>query len=189
MNIKSIAKYIKPFAFAGVLVFSVGCTEDAKEEAQPVTNNSKENIRTLFHEKFDGPNEELEQIWNELNDDDSLDKEKLDKYSKKLDAYYEDNVFPLYHDGMDEQAVRYVALEHLRSSHANGYELHIKDINLKESEKTKNSFNYSIEIEKLKDGSVRKTIKLRGLINTNEEQRITRIRYHNQEELFNALKN
>lgn len=54
MNIKKIKKYFKPVVLSGFLLMSVGCAECSGEEM-----GSKEHIRAIFQEEFNGPDKEL----------------------------------------------------------------------------------------------------------------------------------
>jgi len=188
IDMKKIAKYLKLVVLSGILLLSVGCTDSGEEGVNASESESVQNIRAVLQEKFDGPNEELGKIWDGISPE-PFDKEQFKKYAKKLDEYYDENVIPLYFERADEGAIKGAALSHLNRAHSNGYELEVKDITIEESETTENSFNYTVEIAYTKDKSNdSKTINLRGLINTNEEGKIVKIRYHNQGELLDALR-
>jgi len=186
MSIKKVMKYFKIFVLFGVLLMSVGCTEKSSEEM-----GSAEHIQAVLHEEFNGPGEELKRIWDEL---DSLDRdalEKKEKYAKKYRNYVDENLQPHYDlpDGHSDLYLIANAYNHLRQAHANGYELKIKDITIEESEKTKNSYSFTMEVSYAKEGSKQsKTLSLKGLMNTNEKGKIIRAIYHNDDELEDALR-
>jgi len=175
---KKIAKYFRLTALIGILLLSLGCTEDSNEESISVGKNSAENIRALLQEKFNGPNEKLGKIWDGLNPNNP---KKQQKYEKKLDEYIEENIEPYYSERLYDPRTATYPYRHLHSAHKSGYELKVEDITIRESEDSKDSYDFTVVLKKF-GGSDNKTITLQGAIKMNEEGKIIEFSYSNDQE-------
>jgi len=190
MNMKTVTKYFKPIALSGMLLLSVGCTEDSSEETTKTTESeSVQNIQAVLNEEFNGPDEELEEIWDGLYSD-GVDKEKFKKYAKKYSDYIEENIQPHYNvtNEEDDNPLIGQAYNYLRHADAFNYELRVEGTTIEKSERNKNSYNFTVNVSYSKNETDdSKTVHIRGLMNTNEEGKITRDIYHNDRELKDAL--
>ena len=182
-------KYIMLFAVLGILVVAVSFFDFGEKTANLTVDESERNIRGFINETLAGPNEDLIEIWEvypKLDKDNMEEFEKqLQNYNKKLEKYLEENLKPFISERSYNVGGNY---DFLKQAHSNGYKLNVQDITVEESEKTEDSYNITAEIDYTKEGNKDpNTITLRGLMNTNEEDKVDRIIYHNYQELDVAL--
>jgi len=182
MNFNKFAKYFRPVAVLGILLLSVGCTEESSKETTKTTESeSVQNIRAVLNEQLNGPDEELQKITEGLGSGD------IEKFSKKRSEYLEENFKPYVSDRFYENYVIKQNMAYSFIVFANG-KVKVEDISIEESESTENSFNFTADVSYMKHGE-RKTINASGIMNTNEEGKVVRILYHNPSELKNTLSN
>ncbi|WP_226577378.1 hypothetical protein [Halobacillus litoralis] len=186
MNMKRVRKGFIPFLILGILLISAGCSNTEKEAAIKVGNDSESNIRKVLNEIFNGPGEELEEIYDDLNPG---NKEEYERSIKTLDEYIQVNLKPYFSEeatGQDGDLVE--SYNYLHASHKHGYELNIHDITIEESRTAENSYSFTVEVTAVKNGRKdRKTIPVRGVIQTNEEGKMTDISYSNDRELLYVI--
>ncbi|KGX85102.1 hypothetical protein [Pontibacillus marinus] len=189
---KRITKHFKSIALSGILLFSVGCT-DSNEESKSVNpqeeSESVQNIRSILQEELNGPNEELDSIWDGLHSAE-FGSEKYKEYFEKRGEYIKEHFKPYVSKRFYEAyAIKSnMANRFLRDAYRNGYELNVEDIMIKESETTENSYNFTVDVSYVKDGNNDpQTIQVKGLMNTNEEGKVVRIHLHNSSELDYAI--
>lgn len=172
---EKLTKYFKPIALIGILLLSVGCIEKSKEDSESI-----KNIRAILQKEFNGPSRDQEKILYPHED--------LEKYVKRLSEYNKENLKPYLSERFFEHYVKANgALRFLRAAYPD-YELKAEDITIKESERTENSYSFTVQVSYTKNGSNdSKTLNASGIINTNEEGKIVRIHHHDYLEFYEAL--
>ncbi|MCT2534903.1 hypothetical protein NC661_17785 [Aquibacillus koreensis] len=179
--------YVKRLLHAGLLVaalcaffLTIYVTTDQKNlnEAniplEQINDNNVRTIHTYLEKEFTGPGQELSDI--------------LDQglYSVELERYLEENYDDLVAD-LEQMINRNYVLSFLRAAHTEGYQLQPKDINIQQIEDTKNDvYNYEVEVEYSKNNEAN-TATVTGVINLNENGKISLIRRMDGLELFEGL--
>ncbi|MGP4077390.1 hypothetical protein [Halobacillus sp. K22] len=205
MNLKKMMKYLKPIVLFS-LVLAIGCSNSgsggdsssssAEENNSTVSttevgNNSsssneensegsesKQNIRTVLQNIFNGPNEKQEKIFSSSE----LGKEKS---LEKLVEFREENIKPYVSENLYEGMINTNgATIPLRMAHPD-YKLKTEDIMIEAQE---NYYKFTVKVtytNNKNDDST--TMEVRGHAQTNEEGKVSSINYNNLEELLSSL--
>ncbi|MCF6136473.1 hypothetical protein [Pseudalkalibacillus berkeleyi] len=162
--------FIKKFAIiAVVFIFVVGCS----------TSKDQEHIQTIqayLENEFNGPNEKLSKI---------LDQEGA--YPPELEAYMKKHYDPLVAD-LEKMVNTNNALLFLRFAHGGGYQLQSKSIVIQKVDQTDQyAYNYEVELEYSRNDQTN-TATVTGVININDDGKITLIRNVNDDGLLENMR-
>ncbi|PFG12341.1 DUF4367 domain-containing protein [Bacillus sp. es.036] len=151
-----------------VLIITAGCasnqpaSENTEEE-----NTTKDDVTTVLEQIFSGPDEELTQIYEE------------EKY-EEVSTYYMDKFNSYFTEDYMESAMNNDLLNSFhRKAYGNGVEMAIGTINVVQSEDTATAYDFDIQVN-VSNGQ---TADVSGRVNTNEEGKITQIRYMDPQSL------
>ncbi|WP_226658879.1 DUF4367 domain-containing protein [Guptibacillus hwajinpoensis] len=155
-----------------MLILTAGCasnqsaSENMKEE-----NTTEDDVTTVLKRIFSGPDEELAQLYKE------------EEY-EKVSNYYMDHFKPYFTEKSMEHAVNTNLLNsfHLKAF-GKGVEMTIGTINVQQSEDTTTAYDFEIQVN-VSNGQ---TADVSGRVNTNDEGKITQIRYMDSQSLPHAF--
>ena len=149
-------------------ILTAGCasnqssSENTKEE-----NTTKDDVTTVLKQIFSGPDEELTTIYEE------------EEY-EEVSTYYMDKFKPYFTEDSMEGAMDTNLLNSFhRKAYGNGVEMAIGTINVEQSEDTTTAYDFEIQVN-VSNGQ---SADVSGRVNTNEEGKITRIRYMDTQSL------
>ncbi|WP_273853526.1 DUF4367 domain-containing protein [Guptibacillus spartinae] len=162
----------KILLIAIMLIVTAGCasnqsaSENTKEE-----NTPKDDVTTVLNQIFSGPDEELAQLYKE------------EEY-EEVSNYYINNFKPYFTEDYMEHAMNTNLLNsfHLKAF-GKGVEMSIGKINVEQSEDTATAYDFDIQVN-VSNGQ---TADVSGRVNTNEEGKITQIRYMDPQSLSYAF--
>ncbi|UOR12815.1 hypothetical protein [Halobacillus amylolyticus] len=177
---EKITKYFKFFVLSGIILFTVGCTNSEETGNSAEKSEGEQNVRAVLEKIFTGPNEEQEEILQGSIED-------LDKYAKRLSEYQE-TFKPYTTEKFFEGFVNTNgALKFLQMAHPN-YELKVDEITLEERESNEGDYDFTVKVSYTnKESDESETMNVEGRAYTNEDGKLTSIRYMNFEEVRDAL--
>ncbi|MBB6451692.1 hypothetical protein HNQ94_000113 [Salirhabdus euzebyi] len=145
------------------------------DQANPTPlDENKKTIQTYLEKEFTGPNEELSNI---------LDNGII---SPEFNAYREETYGDLVANFKNMVNLNHI-LVFLIDAHMNGYQLNPKTIDIQEIEDTQNNvYNYKVEVEYSKGNQVN-TATVTGIINLDENGKISMIRKMDGRELLEKI--
>ncbi|MGP4070774.1 hypothetical protein [Halobacillus sp. B29] len=141
----------------------------AEEENSEISNSDEgvegeETVRTYLKNELTGPDEELEQALSESND------AVLDYVNEHYKSLFTEDNFETFIN-------KYYVMVWLPSAYDLGYELEPIDIQTEKVEDIENdAYHFEVEVQYSKDGEVG-TANVTGRINTNDQGKITVIRF------------
>ncbi len=187
-------KYLLPFMMLGILLLVVGCTnseetgnssEDSENQSVDKLEEAQENIKTVLKNTFTGPSNEQQEIMFRGEEED------IEEFAEKLSEYQEENFKPYvteryYENGIVKSngAIGFLVVAHPK------YILAVDEVTLEEREAKEGDYDFNVKVtytNKEKDKS--ETMNVEGTASTNEEGKITSIRYLHAEEFRDALRN
>ncbi|MYL65159.1 hypothetical protein GLW07_17515 [Bacillus hwajinpoensis] len=190
---KKMKKFFLPFMILGILLLAVGCanseeTGNSSGGSEPKVDKSKEaqeNIKTVLENTFTGPNNEQQEILFKGADED------IEKYAEKLTEYREKNFKPymserFYENGIvnTNGAIGFLVIAYPK------YILTVDDITLEEREAKEGDYDFNVKVTYTnKENEESETMNVEGTASTNDEGKITSIRYLHAEEFRDALRN
>ncbi|RWZ60661.1 hypothetical protein EQV77_05040 [Halobacillus fulvus] len=179
---KSMLVCGKFIALIGLLLLSVGCTENNKASEL----GSEDHIRAVVNEEFNGPNEQLNEIFTNL---DPNQWEQCEKSMQKLEEYIQKNLKPHYSEQeYDAEEALNSSYHFVHTAHHHGYEIEVKDLNVEESRTTPDTYDFTATVAYTYTASNQtKTMDVMGTADTSEDGKITGLDYWNDQELMNAL--
>lgn len=189
---KTIKKNFLPFMLLGILLLAIGCTnseetgnssEGSEIESVDKSKEAQENIQTVLENMFTGPNEEQEILLKGAGDD-------IEKFSQNLSVYREENFKPYMTERFYENGIVNTngALGFLFIAYPK-YILAVDEITLEEREAKEGDYNFNVKITYTnKENDESETTNVEGTASTNEEGKITSIRYLHAEEFRDALR-
>lgn len=151
-----------------VLIITAGCASNqSASENMEEENTTKDDVTTVLEQIFSGPDEELTQIYEE------------EKY-EEVSTYYMDKFNSYFTEDYMESAMNTNLLNsfHLKA-YGNGVEMAIGTINVEQSEDKATAYDFDIQVN-VSNGQ---TADVSGRVNTNEEGKITQIRYMDPQSL------
>ncbi|MCA0986504.1 hypothetical protein [Guptibacillus algicola] len=178
--------YLLLFMLLGTLVLAVGCTnsnssEESDKKSQGQNEEAKTNVRSVLEKIFTGPNEEQVKLLDPTGD--------MEEYNKKLTNYYQEDFKPHMSDAFYESHIIKLngAIRFLQAAYPK-YILEVNEITLEEREAKEGDYHFNVEVTYTnKDSDERDTMNIEGTASTNEEGKITSIRYTNDEEFRDYL--
>ncbi|WP_163527285.1 DUF4367 domain-containing protein [Halobacillus ihumii] len=164
---------IKKIIFIAITIFiTAGCTstqssgEDTKKE-----NTTKDDVTKVLEQMFSGPDEELTQLYEK------------DNYEEIIN-YYMTQFEPYFTEEYMDHAVKTNLLNSFhQKAYGNDVNMDIGNMSIEQSEDTKNAYDFEIQV----DVSNGQSADVSGRVNTNEEGKITQIRYIDIKSLSNAF--
>ncbi|MCA0970672.1 hypothetical protein LCM20_08740 [Halobacillus litoralis] len=208
---KTFTRTFLLMALTAVLILAAGCTtaedegvsanesvndqentNESADEADPTDSTestedaSEENIRTVLQNLLTGPDNQLQEA-NESFE--SADEENFEQAAEKRVQYYKEKFKPYMSERLFENFMNTNGGEvFLLTAYRNDYQIKAETITFEESEETEGSYNFTVEASYKKgESSESETVEVRGLINTNDEGKVTRVHYYNPEDLRSAL--
>jgi len=190
---KKIKKYFLPFMMLGIFLLAVGCTnseetgnssEGNENESVDKSKEAQENIKTVLENIFTGPNDEQQEILFKGADED------IEKYAEKLTEYREENFKPYMSERFYENGIVNTngAIGFLVIAYPT-YILAVDEITLEEREAKEGDYHFNVTVTYTnKENNKSETTNVEGTASTNEEGKITSIRYMNAEEFRDALR-
>jgi hypothetical protein len=191
---KKIKKYFLPFMLLGILLLAVGCTnseetgdssEGNENESVDKSKEAQENIKTVLENTFTGPtNEEQEALLNGAGGD-------IEKYTENLTDYREENFKPYMSERFYKSNIVNTngALRFLYMADPK-YILTVDETTLEEREAKEGDYDFNVKVVYTnRENDKSETMNVEGTASTNEEGKITSIRYLNNEEFRKALEN
>jgi hypothetical protein len=181
---KKFYNYFKPLLLLGILLLAGGCTNSEEAGNRSEASESEQNVRTFLQNVFTGPNEEQENLLELMYDG------ELEKHEEEFAEYIQEHFKPYLSERFLENYVVLSngALRFVQRAYPD-YVLEVEDISLEEKEGVEGGYIFTVKVSytnKESDKSV--TVDVEGNIYTNEEGKITSIRYMDDvEELQNAL--
>ena len=185
-------KYFMPLMLLGILLLAVGCTnpeetgnssEGSENESVDKSKEAQENVKTVLENLLNGPNEEQEKILNHGED--------VEEYSENLTDYQDENFKPYMSDNFYESYIIKLngAIDFLHVAYP-VYMMKVDEIILEEREAKEGDYEFDVKVVYTnKENDESETMTLEGTASTNQEGKITSIRYMNAEEFRDALRN
>ncbi len=188
---KKIKKFFLSFMILAILLAAVGCanseeTGNSSGGSEPKVDKSKEaqeNIKTVLENTFTGPNNEQQEILFKGADED------IEKYAETLTDYREENFKPYVSDDFyDNDIVKLSGgIRFLQAAHPN-YMLKVEEVALEEDDK-EGEYDFKVKVTYTKkENDESETMDVEGTASTNEEGDVKDIRYINDEEFRDALR-
>ncbi len=155
------------------MLLAVGCTNsDASGKENEIQDKSKQNIQTVLKNIFTGPTEEQVK---------ALYSGKQELFSE----YHQENFKPYLSDRFYENFVNGVGAFMYVNAANPDYVLEVNDIKIEEGE---NYYEFNVKVSWTnKQSDESETLNVKGHAQTNEEGKVTSIKYINPEELLTAL--
>ncbi|WP_283152699.1 hypothetical protein [Guptibacillus hwajinpoensis] len=183
---KTIKKYFLPFMMLGILLIAVGCanseeTGNSSKGSELKVDKSKEaqeNIQTVLGNMFTGPNGEQENML-----------ESNGEMAENLTDYREEYFKPYVTDDFYENDIVKLSggVRFLQAAHPN-YMLKVEEVALEEDDK-EGEYDFKMKVTYTnKENDESKTMDVEGMASTNEEGKVKDIRYINDEEFRDALR-
>ncbi len=190
---KTIKKFFLPFMMLGILLLAVGCanseetdnssnsSEGSENESESAENSqeAQENIQTVLENMFTGPNEEQGNMF-ESNEDmaENLTEFREEKFKPYVtDDFYENDIVKL------SGGVRF-----LLAAHPN-YMLEVGEVTLDENEDKEGEYDFKVKVTSTnKEDDQSETMTVEGTASTNEEGKVKDIRFMNDEDFRDALR-
>ncbi|WP_085993376.1 hypothetical protein [Oceanobacillus senegalensis] len=150
------------------LLLMMGCTENTESENQ---DENRRTIETVLQKNLNGPDEELEQIWNDMEGEEGI----------IAFGQYEENRYKNYFAN-DTSYQEYVSsygsvlwIEPMR----NNYKLKVNEIQLEQTDSEQIIYNFTVEVAYRKEGSKHSEVgRIKGQANLNEEHKIEDMLIH-----------
>ncbi|WP_377890236.1 hypothetical protein [Alkalihalobacillus sp. R86527] len=184
-------KYCLPFLLLGILVLAVACT-NSEETGQSSKGSDKEsqgksegekNVRTVLETIFTGPNEEQVKLLNSNGD--------IEKFSENLNDYRQENFKPYMSTNFYDSHILKLSggIGFLHIAHP-AYILEVDEMTLEEREAKEGDYDFIVKVSYTnKESGKSETMNVEGTASTNEDGKITSIRYLNAEEFRDAIRN
>ncbi|TLS39279.1 hypothetical protein [Pseudalkalibacillus caeni] len=173
-----LKKYFMSLMLLGILLLAVGCTNsDASGEENEVQNTSKQNLQTVLKNVFTGPTEEQEEMLYSVDD--------MEKKSEMLSEYHQENFKPYLSERFYEDFVRTNGAFMTVGFAPPDYVFKVKDIKIEEG-KSYYEFNVNVSYTN-KQSDESEILNVKGHAQTNEEGKVTSIKYINPEDIYTAL--
>ncbi|WLR59028.1 hypothetical protein [Guptibacillus hwajinpoensis] len=190
-------KFFLPFMMLGILLLAVGCanseetdtssnsSESNQNESSDNSKEAQENIKIVLENTFTGPDDEQQEIIFRGED------EGIEEFADKLSEYQEENFKPYVSERYYENGI-------VKTNGAIGflvvaspkYILNVDEVTLEDREAKEGDYNFNVSITYTnKENDKSETMNVEGTASTNEEGKITSIRYLNDEEFRKALEN
>jgi hypothetical protein len=172
MKKRGLIHYIVAFVFT--LSFIAGCSNSVTESKGKDKNIT--TINAFLENEFSGPSEELK-----------LALEQDDIYPPELHDYVEEK-YEMLVDDIGRFISTNSILEYLRIAHEHEYQLLPKNISIHKINDTENdAYNFEVDVEYYKDGQIN-TATVTGVININNDGKISTIRNRNDDGLLVKLR-
>ncbi len=187
-------KYLLPFMMLAILLLAIGCTnfektgnssEGSENQSVDKSEEAQENIKTVLKNTFTGPNNEQQEIMFRGEEED------IEEFAEKLSDYREENFKPYMSERFYESnivnangALRFLVMADPE------YILTVDEVTLEEREAKEGDYDFNVNVvytNRENDNS--ETVNVEGTASTNEEGKITSIRYLHAEEFRDALRN
>lgn len=159
----------------GVLIFllvATGCSESVEQTEKDSKINEFE---AMLKESLTGPSEELTAIYKQFA---SEDVDETVEALKKLDSYHKDNYGNYFKDEYFQEILNksmYFTVFQ-EKAYREGMKIKAEDIQVERSETNDTAYDFSVNVH-LSDSE--EVWNVEGRINTDENGKITRIRYTN----------
>lgn len=162
----------------GILLLAVGCSNsDEAGEENEAQDKSEQNIRSVLKNVFTGPTEEQEKMLSFQED--------IEKKSEMLSEYHQEKFRPYLSEGFYDNFVRTSEAFMYVNAALPDYVLELHDIKIDKSE---NYYEFNVNVVATKKQSDEsETFNVKGHAQTNEEGKVTSIKYINSEEILSAL--
>ncbi|MFC7319787.1 DUF4367 domain-containing protein [Halobacillus campisalis] len=162
----------KILCLAMTLFVTAGCSStQSSVENTTEENTTKDDVTTVVEQTFSGPDEELTQFYEE------------DNY-EQISTYYMERFEPFFTEDSMENAVNTNLLNSFhQKAYGNDVNMEIGEMSVEEKEDTAGAYDFEMQIN-VSNGQ---KAEVRGRVNTNEEGKITRIRYLDVQPLLNAF--
>jgi len=152
-----------------VFVIVTGCSKENPENA--------ETVQTYLEQEFTGPSDEL---INALKQNGA--------YPPELKTYVEENYKPLVAD-LDQFVNRNLTLIFLRTAYEYGYQLEPTNIDIQKiDEIEEEAYNFEVEVEYKKDNQTNTAV-VAGIINMNDNGKISIVRDMDDGKLLEKMRN
>ena len=174
----------------GSLLLAVGCTnfeetgntyEGSEKESKPKIEEAEQNVRTVLENIFTGPNEEQEKVIHSNGD--------IEEFGEYLTDYQQENFKPYMSNDFYESHILKLngGTRFLLAAYPK-YMLEVDEITLEETEAKEGDYDFNVKVTYTnKENEESETMTVEGTASTNEEAKITSIRYMNDEEFRNSL--
>ncbi|NQD65037.1 hypothetical protein HP456_03795 [Bacillus haikouensis] len=145
------------------------------EQAAPHDDNI-ETIETVLKKSFSGPDKELTKILNKKES--YIDEDKVQEYQNELFSYYENVYQPYFEENRFQDHVMNNKLTYNELAYSNGYHLETARIDVKEDEKTKGAYEFTVHVQYKKDENEAGETTVSGRVNIYEKGKINSLRYY-----------
>ena len=177
-----------PLILLGILLLAVGCanseetgnnSEGSEKESQSKDKEAKQNVRTVLESIFTGSNEKQEKL---LESNGGADEHLTDYYQENFKPYMSDDFYESHIIKLNG-GIRFLQAAHPK------YMLEVDEFTLEERETKEGDYNFNVKVTYTnKENDESETMNVEGTASTNEEGKITSIRYMNDEEFRDSLR-
>ncbi|WP_079529660.1 hypothetical protein [Halobacillus hunanensis] len=159
---------------AGAFCFMAGCSLSAS----PEKDENVVHIETVVKEIFTGPEDELAAIYERGGK--AAFEDYMAYYEEALNSYFTDDYYTIFFNKNLPTGFHMTAFR-------NGYQMEVKDVTVKQNETTETAYDFTVDVNYKKEGSEEESMEMRGRVNVNEDDKITRVVYHNGGQLILAM--
>ncbi|KGP90658.1 hypothetical protein N780_04085 [Pontibacillus chungwhensis BH030062] len=157
----------------GVFLLAVGCSSADSAEK----DKDRETAETVVKKMFSGPNEELAENY-----------ENIQQSASEIESYYDEEFKPYFSENYYDDVIanRTVNLFHSKVQGING-KMNVEDLTIEPVESAENAYTYTVKVQITKVEEENETVELSGRINFNEDGAITRITHKDLDTFTKAV--
>ncbi|MFD2924303.1 hypothetical protein [Halobacillus naozhouensis] len=184
-------RIVKTFLLSGILVLMVGCSSSDTLKTEPQDENIT-TIKTVLEHQFTAPDPELIELLEDPNNQTIIGKEGDKGASEtkptELDLYLEETYKSYFTRDMYNKFIGTYALGYHTVSYNNGYQLEVKNIEIKQNDTTNNAYGFTVDVQYQKENNPKMTSEVTGRAHIYEEGKISNIVLSDDDGLLKALK-
>ncbi|UOR14156.1 hypothetical protein [Halobacillus amylolyticus] len=191
MNESNVSRIFKAFLLSGIFLLIVGCSSSDTSK----TTSQDENITTIetvLEHQFTGPDQKLIELLDDPNNQTIIGKEGDNGSSEtkptELDLYLEETYKSYFTEDMYDKFIGSYALGYHTAAYNNGYQLEVKNIDIKQNDTTENAYDFTVNVQYQKENSQEMTFEVTGRAHIYEEGKISNIDFSDDDGLLEALK-
>ncbi|WP_079529260.1 hypothetical protein [Halobacillus hunanensis] len=191
MNESNVSRIFKAFLLSGIFLLIVGCSSSDTSKTTPQDENIT-TIETVLEHQFTGPDQKLIELLDDPNNQTIIGKEGDNGSSEtkptELDLYLEETYKSYFTEDMYDKFIGSYALGYHTAAYNNGYQLEVKNIDIKQNDTTENAYDFTVNVQYQKENSQEMTFEVTGRAHIYEEGKISNIDFSDDDGLLEALK-
>ncbi len=192
MNERNVFRLLKTFLLSGIFLLIVGCSSSDASKNKPQDENIT-TIETVLEHQFTGPDQELIKLLENPNNQTIIGKEGGNGASEakqtELDLYLEETYKSYFTEDMYNEFIGTYALGYHTAAYNNGYQLEVRNIDIKQNDTTENAYDFTVNVQYQKENNKKMSSEVTGRAHIYEEGKISNIDFSDDDGLLEALNN